>query len=163
MMAPVRTWAKSLALSLSLAVLSAVPARAEADIVFGPSPRALDNQTLFGADTVPVWRNLHEAGVQEILLNGTFLMKSELRFGRNENGPIFPAQRRLTCGRPILMPWPGCSAILAFRSVTRRGPACLVMRAGRVSRPRNGVGMRLGKSSTNPCSACPTPGFLSLR
>lgn len=90
MMAPVRTWAKSLALSLSLALLSAVPVRAEADIVFGPSPRALDNQTLFGADTVPVWRNLHEAGVQEILLNGTFLMKSELRFGRNENGTYIP-------------------------------------------------------------------------
>jgi hypothetical protein len=81
-----RTRIASCVLALSLAVLVATPLRAEIGIVFGPSPRALDNQTLFHADAASTWKDLRSAGVQEILLNPTFLMESELRFGRDETG-----------------------------------------------------------------------------
>ena len=77
---------RSFVLGLSLAVLAAVPSWAEIDIVFGPSPRALDNQTLFHADAASVWEDLRAAGVREILLNPTFLVKRELRFGKDESG-----------------------------------------------------------------------------
>lgn len=76
----------SLVLAVSLASLAATPLRAEIGIVFGPSPRALDNRTLFHAGTESAWKGLHSAGVREILLNPTFLMENELRFGKDETG-----------------------------------------------------------------------------
>lgn len=77
---------KSLVFGLSLAVLAAAPSWADIDIVFGPSPRALDNQTLFHPEKTSAWKDLRAAGVREILLNPTFLVGSELRFGKDESG-----------------------------------------------------------------------------
>lgn len=81
-----RAWFASLVVALSLAVLAAGPLRADIGIVFGPSPRALDNRSLFDAETLPIWQDLQAAGVGEILLNPTFLMQSELRFAPDAAG-----------------------------------------------------------------------------
>lgn len=62
-----------------LALCLSAAARAEVAVVFGPGPRALDNRTLFAPAALPVWRKLKDAGVNEILLNATFLMRSELK------------------------------------------------------------------------------------
>ncbi|MTE01757.1 hypothetical protein GIY56_15815 [Paracoccus sp. YIM 132242] len=86
-----RIWTTFLALAAFLAAMAGGPLRAEPSIVFGPSPRALDNQTLFAPDTVPVWQDLHEAGVREILLNGTFLMPVEFRQNPGGTGS-YPAR-----------------------------------------------------------------------
>jgi len=71
---------------LLLLCIGANPLHAEIAVVFGPSPRALDNRTLFAPNTAPIWRNLQDAGVQEVLLNGTFLARTELRQRSDETG-----------------------------------------------------------------------------
>lgn len=67
----------------SFALLSALACAVQAEpaYVFGPSPRALDNRTVFGPAQADAWQALAVAGVGQIVLNPTFLMQTDYQRG----------------------------------------------------------------------------------
>lgn len=62
-------------------------AQAEPAYVFGPSPRALDNRTVFGAAVAEEWQALAAAGVGQIVLNASFLMQTAYPRGGGAEAP----------------------------------------------------------------------------
>lgn len=51
-------------------------AMAQPALSYGPTPRAIDNRTLFTDTSTADWTALREAGFGELLLNATFLMRA---------------------------------------------------------------------------------------
>ncbi|PYE82163.1 hypothetical protein [Pseudoroseicyclus aestuarii] len=65
-------------LALMAALLWPLAALADPALVFGPSPRALDNRAIFAPAHLPDWQALADAGIEAVILNQTFLAATDI-------------------------------------------------------------------------------------
>lgn len=72
----------ALLIVMALSLVSTATAAAAPEIVFGPSPRALDNRAMVATEHLPDWRALRRSGVGAVVLNPTFLLKRDPADGR---------------------------------------------------------------------------------